>query len=172
MHIMDIMDKTISEPRPELSPYAPKIFYFKIDVDQIGTVIGPGGKTIRHIIEQTDVQIDIEEDGTVVIASPAADAADKAKLMIEQLTEKPQVGKAYKGKAKRVKDFGVFVEFLPGKEGMVHISELDVKRTAKVTDVVKEGDEIDVVVKSIGQDGKIALSRKMFLQKQENNQDK
>lgn len=167
MHIMAKMNEVLSEPRKELSPYAPKIFKFKIPVDKIGTVIGPGGKTIRGIIEQTDVQIDIEEDGTVVIASPDGESATKAKGIIEKLTEEAQEGKTYKGIVKRVRDFGAFVEILPGKDGMVHISELDVVRTNKVTDVVKEGDEIEVIVKSISPDGKIALSRKMLIQQEQ-----
>jgi polyribonucleotide nucleotidyltransferase len=166
LHIMSKMNEVLAEPREELNKYAPKIFKFQISVDKIGTVIGPGGKTIRSIIEQTDVQIDIEEDGTVIIASPDGESADKAKSIIEKLTEEAKEGKTYKGVVKRIKDFGAFVEILPGKDGMVHISELDIARTNKVTDVVKEGDEIDVVVKSIGPDGKIALSRKMFLQQQ------
>lgn len=172
LHIMSEMDKAIAEARAEMSPYAPKIFDFKIPVDKIGTVIGPGGKTIRGIIEQTDVEINIEEDGTVVIASSDSAAAEKARGIIERLVEEPVVGKAYKGKVKRIRDFGAFVEFLPGKDGMVHISELDTNRTAKVTDIVKEGDDIDVVVKSIAPDGKIALSRKMYLLQQQEKENK
>jgi len=169
---MSEIDKAIAEALTEMSPYAPKIFDFKIPVDKIGTVIGPGGKTIRGIIEQTDVEINIEEDGTVVIASSDSAAAEKARGIIERLVEEPVVGKAYKGKVKRIRDFGAFVEFLPGKDGMVHISELDTNRTAKVTDIVKEGDDIDVVVKSIAPDGKIALSRKMYLLQQQEKENK
>ncbi len=167
LHIMNEMDKAISEPREDISPYAPKIYEFKIKVDKIGMVIGPGGKTIRHIIEETGVTIDIEEDGTVRIAAVDGESANKARGMIDKLLEEPELGKAYKGKVKRVKDFGAFVEFLPGKEGMVHISELDLARTNKVTDICKEGDFIDIVVKNIAPDGKIALSRKMFLMREE-----
>lgn len=168
-HIMGKMMEALSESRVDISPYAPKIHTMKIAQDKIGTVIGPGGKMIRSIVEETGVEINIEEDGTVMIAALDGPSAEKAIKIIEGLTEEAVVGKAYRGKVRRIRDFGAFVEILPGKDGMVHISEVDIKRIGKVTDVLKEGDEIDVIVKTIAPDGKIALSRKMFLLQQEEN---
>jgi len=169
VHIMSKMNQAISQARSEISRWAPRIMEVHVPVDKIGAIIGPGGKTIRGIIEQSgnEVDINIDDDGKVVIASPNVEAAEKARQTVLKLIEEPEVGKAYKGVVKRVKDFGCFVEFMPGKEGMVHISELEMKRTNKVSDVVKEGDTIDVIVKQIGNDGKIALSRKAFLLRQE-----
>ncbi len=167
LYIMQKMNEAIDKPRPEISKWAPKIIEVQIPVDKIGLIIGPGGKTIRGIIDSAadELDINIDEDGKVLIASPDTEVAYKAKKIIESMVEEPVVGKAYRGIVKRVKDFGAFVEFLPGREGMVHISELDVNRTNKVTDVVKEGDEIDVVITRIDNDGKIALSRKAFLRR-------
>ncbi|MBN2425969.1 MAG: polyribonucleotide nucleotidyltransferase [Calditrichaceae bacterium] len=170
-HIMGIMNETISEARAEISRWAPRILEFSIPIDKIGAIIGPGGKTIRGIIEKTGVEIDISDAGVVTIASVEVDAAETARNIIKSMIEEPEIGKAYKGIVKRVKDFGAFVEFLPGKEGMVHISELELTRTNKVTDVVKEGDSIDVVILNIGNDGKIALSRKALLKKENPTQD-
>jgi len=163
LFILDKMNETISEPRAEISRWAPRIIEFQIPIDKIGGVIGPGGKTIRGIIEQTGVVIDIDDEGRVTIASPDVEAVEEAVGIVRGMIEEPEVGKAYKGIVKRVKDFGCFVEFMPGKEGMVHISELELTRTNKVSDVVKEGDTINVIVKAIGTDGKIALSRKQYL---------
>ncbi|NOX90267.1 MAG: S1 RNA-binding domain-containing protein, partial [Calditrichaeota bacterium] len=165
LHIMQKMNETIDKPRPEISKWAPKIIEIQVPVDKIGLIIGPGGKTIRSIIEESgnEIDINIDETGRVTVASPDTEAADKAKKIILSMIEEPIIGKAYRGIVKRVKDFGCFVEFLPGREGMVHISELDVQRTNRVTDVVKEGDEIDVVITKIDPTGKIALSRKAFL---------
>ncbi len=171
-HILGIMEELIDAPRPEISEWAPRIVEWNIPVSKIGTVIGPGGKMIRSIIEQTGVDINIDDDGKVTVASPDVKAAESACDIIKSLLEEPESGKAYKGIVKRVKDFGCFVEFMPGKEGMVHISELELNRTNKVTDVVKEGDEIDVIVKNVGHDGKISLSRKAFLLQQEKDNDK
>lgn len=171
-HILGIMEELIDAPRPEISEWAPRIIEWNIPVNKIGTVIGPGGKMIRSIVEQTGVDINIDDDGKVTVASPDVKAAESACDIIKSLLEEPESGKAYKGIVKRVKDFGCFVEFMPGKEGMVHISELELNRTNKVTDVVKEGDEIDVVVKNVGHDGKISLSRKAFLLQQQKDQDK
>lgn len=167
LYIMEKMNEAIDKPRDEISPWAPKIIEIQIPVDKIGLIIGPGGKTIRSIIEESgsEIDINIDENGKVLIASPDIEAAYKAQRTIESMTEEPVIGKAYRGIVKRVKDFGCFVEFLPGREGMVHISELDVQRTNKVTDVVKEGDEIDVVITKIEPNGKIALSRKAFLRR-------
>ena len=165
-HIMQRMEEVLAAPKPEISRWAPRILEFHVPIDKIGAVIGPGGKTIRAIIEKTGVQIDIDDEGKVTVASPDSIEAEEARAIIEGMVEEPEVGRAYKGVVKRIRDFGAFVEFMPGKEGMVHISELELSRTNKVTDVVKEGDEIDVIVKSVGNDGKIALSRREFLRRQ------
>ena len=172
LHIMSKMAEAISEPRAELSKWAPRILSIKIPVDKIGAVIGPGGKTIRGIIEsaESELDINIDDDGVVAISSVDGQVAEKARETILAMIAEPELGKAYKGIVKSVKDFGCFVEFMPGKEGMVHISELELKRTNKVSDVVKEGDEIDVMVKGIGNDGKISLSRKAFLLKQQKDE--
>ncbi len=166
-HIMQKMNEAIDKPRPEISKWAPKIIEVQIPVDKIGLIIGPGGKTIRGIIDKAadELDINIDETGKVTIASPDTEVAMKAKKLIESMVEEPVVGKAYRGIVKSVKDFGAFVEFLPGREGMVHISELDTERTHKVSDVVKEGDEIDVVVLRVEPNGKVALSRKAFLRR-------
>jgi polyribonucleotide nucleotidyltransferase len=167
LHIMGKMDELIDKPKPEISYWAPRILELMVPVDKIGMIIGPGGKTIRSIIEETGgVEIDIDDDGRVTIASTEVTKAERARAIINGMIEEPQLGKAYVGVVKRVKDFGCFVEFMPGKEGMVHISELQLERTNKVTDVVKEGDKIDIVIKGIAPDGKIALSRKEFLRRQ------
>ncbi len=166
-YIMHKMEAAIDKPRDEISRYAPRILEIQIPVSKIGMVIGPGGKTIREITDRYDVNIDIEPDGRVLIASADVEAAEKAREIVQSMTAEAEVGKAYKGVVKRVKDFGAFVEILPGQEGMVHISELEINRTNRVSDVVKEGDEIDVIVTKIDQDGKIALSRKAFLKRQQ-----
>lgn len=168
LHILGIMNEAINSPREELSKYAPRILTTMIPVDKIGTVIGPSGKMIKSIVELTGAQIDIDPDGKVFIASPDSEAANKAKEIVEGLVMPVEIGKYFKGTVKRITNFGAFVEILPGKEGLVHISELDVKRTNKVTDLVKEGDMIDVLVKGVDRDGKIALSRKMYLLKNQN----
>ncbi len=166
-YIAEKMEEVIGAHRPELSQWAPRILKIDIPVDKIGTVIGPGGKMIQSITKRFEVEINIGEDGETTISSPDFDAAEKARDYIQNMLQEPEVGKAYAGVVKRVKDFGCFVEFLPGKEGMVHISELEFDRTNKVSDVVREGDEINVVVTNVGRDGKIALSRKAYLKRQQ-----
>jgi polyribonucleotide nucleotidyltransferase len=165
MHILDIMDQTISEPRKEISVYAPRITTIQIPVDKIGAIIGPGGKTIKKIIEDTGVKIDIDDDGKTVIASEDMARVEQAKKIILSMAKDPEIGDYFKGTVKKVTNFGAFVEIVPGKEGMVHISELDIARTNKVTDVVNVGDKIDVLVKRVDPEGKIALSRKDYLKK-------
>jgi polyribonucleotide nucleotidyltransferase len=164
MHILDIMEKTISRPKPELSPYAPRIITIKIKPDRIGEVIGPGGKTIRAIVEQTGAKIDIDDDGTVLIASVDGAAGQAAKEMIQRLVEEPEIGRVYEGKVRRIAAFGAFVEILPGQDGLIHISELDTKRVARVEDVLKLGDIVNVKVIGIDPEGKIRLSRKAVLE--------
>jgi polyribonucleotide nucleotidyltransferase len=164
LFILDKMGEVLAAPRDDLSPHAPRIFTLRIKPDRIRDVIGPGGKMIRAIIEQTGVAIDVEDDGTIQIASTDDAGARKAIDIIKGLTQEPEVGEFYMGVVRRVVEFGAFVEILPGTEGLLHISELDNKRVAKVEDVLKEGDE--VLVKVIGIDaraGKIRLSRKEAL---------
>jgi len=163
IQILDMMDKTISKPRDSISPYAPKIVQIKIPVDKIREIIGPGGKMIRHIQETSGAKIDIEDDGTVCIAAVDQAAGDKALEMINALTEEPEVGKVYKGVVRSIMPFGAFVQILPGRDGLLHISEIDKKRTAKVEDVLNLGDEVEVKVIGIDKEGKIRLSRKVLL---------
>ena len=168
----DVMLPVIPAPRANLSKYAPKIIQFKIDVDKIREVIGPGGKVIQKIIADTGVKIDIEDDGNVFIATNDQEAGDKALEIIKGIVAEPEVGTIYKGKVTRIMDFGAFVEFLPGKEGLVHISKLDHKRVEKVTDVVSEGDIINVKLVEIDKQGRMNLSRKDTLPKPEKKENK
>jgi polyribonucleotide nucleotidyltransferase len=164
LFVLDKMSETIKEARPELSAYAPRITLVKIDPEKIGVVIGPGGKTIRHIIAETGANIDVEEDGTVYVASADKAASEKAVGMIEALTEEPEVGKIYTGRVVNTTDFGAFVEILPGRDGLVHISQLADYHVGKVEDVVKVGDEIMVMIIGIDSDGKIKLSRQAVIE--------
>ncbi len=161
--ILDIMNKTIDKPRESLSIYAPQIRILQIPQTKIGDLIGSGGKNIRQIIEETSTTIDIEEDGKVFISGTDSDNVELAKQMIEYYTADVEVGKIYNGKVTRIVDFGAFVEILPGKEGLVHISQLADYRVKKVQDVVKEGDNILVKVIEIDTQGRIVLSRKLAL---------
>ena len=158
--ILNIMNQTISKSRPDISQYAPRMFKITINKDRIGAVIGTGGKTVRAISSETSATIDIEEDGTVTIGAPDEESALKAIRMIEGLTKEVEVGQIYTGKVTRILNFGVMVEILPNKEGMVHISELADYRVTRCEDVVKVGDEITVKVISIDNMGRINLSRK------------
>ncbi len=160
MHILDRMDEYLSAPRPDISPYAPRLITIKVKPDKIREIIGPGGKVIRHIIEETGAKVEVEDDGTVVISSVDETAGKRALEMIERIVEEPEIGKIYRGVVKKVMDFGAFVEVLPGTDGLVHISQLAEQRVDKVEDVVKEGDVVDVKVLEIGRDGKIRLSKK------------
>jgi len=163
-YILDRMMETISQSRPYLSPYAPRIITIHIDPEKIGKVIGPGGKMIRAIQEETGVKIDIEDDGSVFIASTDSEAGERAVQMVQALTEEAEVGKVYTGKVVRTTDFGAFVEILPGVDGMVHISQLADYRVPSVEDVVRVGDEIMVMVIDIDSEGKIRLSRQAVLE--------
>ncbi len=164
LFILDKMAETIAEPREELSPYAPRITTIKIDPDKIGKVIGPGGKMIRAITEETDTKIDIDDDGTVFIAATEGAAAQAAIERIRSLTQEPEEGKIYKGKVVRITEFGAFVEILPGVDGMVHISQLSDHHVKKVEDVVRVGDEVLVMITDIDREGKIRLSRQAVLE--------
>jgi polyribonucleotide nucleotidyltransferase len=161
---LDKMRETISETREDLSPFAPRISIIKINTEKIGLVIGPGGKTIRKIIDETGVKIDVEDDGTVFIASSDAEGSQKAIEMVRALTEDPEIGKIYTGTVRRVTDFGAFVEILPGTDGLVHISQLADYHVPSVEDVVRVGDEIMVMVIDIDAEDKIRLSRRAVLE--------
>ncbi len=165
LSILDVMNRTISSSRPELSRYAPRVYKITVSPDKIGTVIGPGGKTIRSITEETKTTIDIDNNGTVLIGSTDEAAARKAIGIIENLTKEVEVGGVYTGKVTRVLGFGAMVEILPGKEGLVHISELADYRVGNVEDVVKVGDEIMVKVIEIDNMGRVNLSRRAVLDK-------
>jgi polyribonucleotide nucleotidyltransferase len=164
MTILDKMLAVIPAPRPELKSHAPRITVITIPVDKIGAVIGPGGKTIRAIQDETGAQIDIQEDGSVFIATADGDSARMAVERVEALTETPVIGRIYTGRVVRTTDFGAFVEILPGTDGMVHISQLDSERIDKVEDVARVGDEITVMVTNIDAQGKIRLSRQAVLE--------
>lgn len=163
LFILDKMLQVIDTSRRELSRYAPRIITFEIDPDRIRDVIGPGGKMIRKIVEETGAEIDIEDDGRVFIAAVDVKAGEKAETMIKRLTSDVEIGATYLGKVTRLMNFGAFVEVLPGKEGLVHISQLAKERVAKVEDVVNVGDEIMVKVVEIDKQGRINLSRKVLL---------
>lgn len=172
MHILDLMVQAISSPRENISSYAPRIFSIQIKSDKVGTVIGPGGKTIRGIIDQTGVKIDIEDDGKVIIASSDEASAKKAIQLIQNLVEEPEVGKIYTGKVKRIVEFGAFVEIIPGTDGLLHISQISQHRLRRVEDALKEGDEIEVKVIEIDKQGKVKLSHKALLEKPEERREK
>jgi polyribonucleotide nucleotidyltransferase len=157
------MNEAIKEPAKELSEYAPRIIKMDIDPEKIRNLIGPGGKTIRKITEETGVQIETNDDGRVLIISPDSQANDKAIFMVKQVTEDAEVGQVYNGKVKRIMKFGAFVEILPGIEGMIHISQLDNTRVNKVEDVINIGDEVKVKVIEIDGQGRVNLSRKAVL---------
>ena len=163
LHIMDHMEKTIAEPNKNVSRFAPVIFKMRIPVDKIGMLIGPGGKNIKRITESTDTKIDIQEDGTVTIAAGNGDKLDQAKAEIEMITAEAEVGKVYKGKVVSIQPFGAFVEILPGKDGLLHISEIEKHRINKVEDVLHMGDEVEVKCIEIDNNGKVRLSRKALL---------
>jgi polyribonucleotide nucleotidyltransferase len=162
--ILGKMLEVLSAPRPELKPHAPRITIIKIPIDKIGAIIGPGGKMIRALQEETHTKIDINDDGTVFIAAFDATGEAMVREKIEALTETPQIGRIYTGKVVRVADFGAFVEILPNIDGMVHISQLDSERVEKVEDIVQVGDEISVMVIAIVDMGKIRLSRQAVLE--------
>ncbi|MFL5406043.1 MAG: polyribonucleotide nucleotidyltransferase [Myxococcales bacterium] len=166
LHILAEMAKSISAPRADISKYAPKITTIRIPVSRIKDVIGPGGKVIKDIISRTGASIDIEDDGSVAIASASSESVDQAIKMIRALTQEAEVGKTYLGTVRRIMEFGAFVEIFPGTDGLVHISDLASTRVKKVEDVLKEGDEVLVKVVSVDRSGKIRLSRKEALAEQ------
>ncbi|HEY5614668.1 MAG TPA: polyribonucleotide nucleotidyltransferase, partial [Bacteroidota bacterium] len=168
LHILGEMNKVISQPRAEMSRYAPRLQTVKIPVDMIGALIGPGGKNIRQLVADSGAEINVDDDGTVTVAAVEQESADKALNYIRKLAEVPEVGKVYKATVKKIMEFGAFVEILPGKEGLVHISQLDVNRVGKVEDLVKLGDTIEVKLMKIDDEGRLNLSRKALLPGGEN----
>jgi polyribonucleotide nucleotidyltransferase len=169
LFILNKMEETIKAPRAELSPWAPRIVTIQVKTDQIGDVIGPGGKVIKGIVEQTGAKIDIDDTGKVNIFSHDLESVHKAIAMIQAITQEPELNKIYRGKVRRIVDFGAFVEIFPGTDGLVHISQLAEGRVKTVRDVVKEGDEIMVKVIEIDKQGKIRLSRKEALNSKPDN---
>jgi polyribonucleotide nucleotidyltransferase len=157
------MTETIAAPRGNISTFAPRIITIKIPVDKIRDVIGPGGKTIRSIIDRTGVKIDVEDDGRVNVASADEASARKAIGMIQELTATPELNKTYLGKVQRITDFGAFVEIMPGTDGLLHVSEIANHRVKDVRDELKEGEQLLVKVINIDPTGKIRLSRKALL---------
>jgi polyribonucleotide nucleotidyltransferase len=169
LHILEVMSNTISESRTDLSAYAPRVYKLSIPTEKIGSVIGPGGKTIRSIIDETKTTIDIDDTGTVLIGSNDEESARKAIDIIENMTKEVEVGTVYTGKVTRILNFGAMVEILPGKEGLVHISELADYRVNSVEDVVKVDDEIMVKVIEIDNLGRVNLSRRAVLEESTGN---
>jgi polyribonucleotide nucleotidyltransferase len=165
LFILDKMNAVISQSREKLSEYAPRIITLKIKVDRIGDVIGPGGKTIRAIVDATGAKIDIDDDGTVLIASVDAAAGEKAAEMVSAIVEEPEIGKVYQGTVRRITNFGAFLEILPGTDGLLHISEIDHSHVSRVEDFMKLGDQVEVKVIAIDPEGKIRLSRKVLLKR-------
>jgi polyribonucleotide nucleotidyltransferase len=163
LHILGKMNEAIPQPRSKVSEYAPVITRFKIKPEKIKILIGPGGKMIKEISSKTDSSINVDDDGNVVVSSPDEDASKAAVDMINEIVQEAEVGKLYMGKVRKIMDFGAFVEILPSTDGLIHISQLDKERVNKVTDVLKEGDEVLVKVIDIDRNGKIALSRKAAL---------
>jgi polyribonucleotide nucleotidyltransferase len=164
IEILGFIKEEIAEPRTDLSPYAPRIESIQIDPEDIGTIVGKGGKTINGIIAATGVKIDIDDTGLISIAASEPEGMQKAIAMIEMLLKEPEIGEVYEGTVTGIKDFGAFVEILPGKEGLLHISEIDKFRVDRVEDVLNMGDKVTVKVKGIDEkNGKISLSRKALL---------
>jgi polyribonucleotide nucleotidyltransferase len=170
--ILDMMQGVIAAPRAELSPYAPRIVTIQIDPEKIGDIIGPGGKTIKKIIEETGVDIDIEDDGRVLITSTDAAGTEKAIQIIKDLTREIEAGEEFEGKVVRIEDFGAFVNLIPGKDGLVHVSEMAWERTDKPSDVVSLGDMVKVKVKEIDNMGRVNLSMKVLKPKPEGYQER
>jgi polyribonucleotide nucleotidyltransferase len=167
LHILEKMNEVMAAPRPELSKYAPRIETLRVKPDQIRVVIGPGGKMIKAITEQTGAKIDISDDGTISISSPDGEALKKAIEIIESLTLEPEIGTKYKGVVRRVENYGAFLEIAPGKDGLLHITDMDWGFVENVTSIMDLGDEVEVMVSDIDREGRIRLSRKALLEKPE-----
>lgn len=165
LHILGKMNEAISVPEKELAPHAPRIIMIRIDVDKIGGLIGPGGKVVKAIVEETGAEINIEDDGTVTVSAVDKESIDKALAKISAITEDVEIGRIYNGRVKKVMEYGAFVEIAPGREGLVHISKLDFNKVNKVSDILKEGDEVAVKVIGIDRQGRVDLSRKDALKR-------
>jgi len=164
LKILEVMAATIGEPRKQLSRYAPRMLVTKIDVDKIGTLIGPGGKNVRGLQDKYGVKIDIQEDGTVYISSEVGANAEKVLEIVQGMTEEAVLGSIYTGRVTRIEPYGAFVEFLPNKEGLVHISQLSDRRIENIEDEISIGDELMVMVTAIDPTGKVRLSRQAVLE--------
>ena len=167
IHILGCMDEILQAPRAEMSTHAPRIVTIKVHRDKVREVIGPGGKTIRGIIERTGVSINVEDDGTVVIAGSDATSSNEAVRIVEELTQEAEVGRIYQGKVRKIMDFGAFVEIFPGTDGLLHISQISEQRVNKVTDELQEGDQVLVKVLDVDQNGRIKLSHKEAVRERE-----
>jgi polyribonucleotide nucleotidyltransferase len=167
MHILSKMGEELPSPRADLSQYAPRIAMIQIPSDKIGEVIGPGGRVIRKLQEETETNIDINDEGIVKVSGDSKEGVESARMTIELMTKDPQVGEIYEGTVRSTTDFGAFVEFLPGRDGLVHISELEHHRVGKVEDVVKVGDACKVKVIGVDDNGKVRLSRRALIPKPE-----
>jgi len=163
LFILDRMHEAIPKPRSQISEYAPVVSTLQIKPEKVRILIGPGGKVIRDICNRTDSRIDVDDSGKVIIVSPDAETAKMATDMVAKIVQEAEVGKVYLGKVRKIMDFGAFVEIFPGTDGLVHISQLDKERVNKVTDVLKEGDEVLVKVLEVDKNGRISLSRKAVL---------
>jgi len=163
LHILTQMNQTIEKARPEISKYAPIIKILHIKTDKIRVLIGPGGKVIKEIISISGSRIDVDDEGKVVVSSPDEESSRIALDMIDEIIKEAEIGKLYKGTVRKIMDFGAFVEILPGTDGLIHISQLDNTRVNKVTDILKEGDEVLVKVLDVDNNGRISLSRKAAL---------
>jgi polyribonucleotide nucleotidyltransferase len=163
LYVLEVMQRCLASPRPEVSVYAPRISVIHIHPDKIREVIGPGGKVINRITEETGAQIDIEDSGEVRIAAYNRESGIKAEQMIRDIVEDPEVGRVYAGKVRSIVPFGAFIEIVPGRDGLLHISEIDHRRTEKVEDVFQLGDVVEVKVIAVDREGKIKLSRKVLL---------
>ncbi|MFB0514979.1 MAG: polyribonucleotide nucleotidyltransferase [Candidatus Neomarinimicrobiota bacterium] len=165
LHVLDKMMEVLEAPRPKISDFAPRIFLLTIDPEKIGDLIGPGGRVVKSITRETGCNVDVDDDGTVVISGTSRDNMDDAIRMVKLIISEPEVGSTYHGTIRRVMDFGAFVEIAPGKEGLIHISEIDWNRVHKVEDVLKIGDEVDVKLIKIDELGRLDFSRKVLLEK-------
>jgi polyribonucleotide nucleotidyltransferase len=164
LRILEKMREALAEPKAEISPYAPKMTFIEINPEKIKDVIGPGGKIIKSIQTETDTRLEVEDSGKVTIYAPTAEKAEAAIALVRRYTQEPELDKIYHGRVVKIMDFGAFVEILPGTDGLVHISQLAPERVQRVTDVVREGDMIDVKVLGIDKQGKIRLSRRAVLE--------
>jgi polyribonucleotide nucleotidyltransferase len=167
LHILQCMADILQAPRLELSTHAPRIITLRVHRDKVREVIGPGGKTIRGIIEVTGVTINVEDNGTVVIASPDENSAQAAVRMVQEITQEAEIGRIYEGKVRKIMDFGAFVEIFPGTDGLLHISQISDKRVNKVSDELQEGDQVLVKVLDVDQNGRIKLSHKEAVRERE-----